>query len=203
MPSAWPLFTTLGPLTKAEVLLDTTCFSTTDFDNLPDTEDSPLAFDLAKPTNMPFNNPELFTEIFRRRDLSNSSLDVHARYNHPTFPAATFLTTLIQQERFSEYISTEFPSFNNNLRQSTTNHEPLCKEVNAPLQTPSLTPPFPLLLVQLSGYSGWFSPTTSSQYHSKMNTSIMFKNVGTNQDRNFRIFRRTWWSMPSRTGSTT
>jgi hypothetical protein len=64
MPSAWPLFMTRGPLTKAEVLLDTTCFSTTDFDNLPDTEDSPLAFDLAKPTNMPFNNPELFTEIF-------------------------------------------------------------------------------------------------------------------------------------------
>jgi len=146
MPSAWPLFTTRGPLTKAEVLLDTTCFSTTDFDNLPDTEDSPLAFDLAKPTNMPFNNPELFTEIFRRRDLSNSSLDVHARYNHPTFPAATFLTTLIQQERFSEYISTEFPSFNNNLRQSTTNHEPLRKEVNATIANTLLNTTIPVTI---------------------------------------------------------
>ena len=202
MPSAWPLFTTCGPLTKAEVLLDTTCFSTTDFDNLPDTKDS-LVFDLAKPTNMPFNNPELFTEIFRRRDLSNSSLDVHACYNHHTFPAATSLPLLFNKS-VSQSISQ--PSFH----LSTTIYanrlqtmRRFARKSMPPLQTPSLTPPFPLLLVQPSGYSGRFSPTTSSQYHSKMNASIMFKNVGTNQDRNFRIFRRTWWSMPSRTGWTT
>ena len=137
---------TCGPLTKAKVLLDTTCFSTTDFDNLPDTKDSPVAFNLAKPTNMPFNNPELFTEIFQRRDLSNSSLDVHTRYNHPTFPAATFLTTLIQQEHFSEYISTEFPSFSNNLCQSTTNHELLHKEVNATIENTLLNTTIPITI---------------------------------------------------------
>lgn len=59
--------------------------------------------------------------------------ELNPRYIHPTFPPATFLTTLIQQEHFKEYIANEFPSLNlcPPLPASTMNRELLRKEVNA------------------------------------------------------------------------
>src|SRR5277367_3537465 len=99
--SKWPLFTTRGPLSKADILIDTSSFSTSDLDDFVSQDHSlPLMSNLAKPTNM---NQEFAVEMLRRKTLSNGVLDVQARYNHPTFPPATFLTTLIQQERFKEY----------------------------------------------------------------------------------------------------
>ncbi|KAF8814443.1 hypothetical protein BYT27DRAFT_7265821 [Phlegmacium glaucopus] len=110
MPSLWSLFTTRGPLNKASILLDTTCFSTTGFNN--------------------FDN---FQALLQKKVLSNGVLDVRSRYNHPTFPSPKFLTTLIQQECFKEYISTEFCSPDLHLKEvsTTTNPELLQKEVNA------------------------------------------------------------------------
>jgi hypothetical protein len=129
MTPAWPLLTTQGPPRKADNLLDTTCFSTSDFDNFDDfvSQDySPPS--MSKPTNMQDHE---YVEILRRKALSNGMLDLQARYNHPTFPPATFLTALIQQDRFKEYISNEFPCLNSRQQVSTTYHEPLRKEVNA------------------------------------------------------------------------
>ena len=131
----WPLFTTRGPPNKVSILLDTTCFSTTDLDSLDDfqvSQDHPLPLlpDLVKPPNM--QNSEA-AELLRKKALCNGVLDVRARYNHPTFPLPTFLTTLTQQERFKAYISNEFgsPDLHLSVASSTTNQEPLHKEVNA------------------------------------------------------------------------
>ncbi|KIJ97448.1 hypothetical protein K443DRAFT_9867 [Laccaria amethystina LaAM-08-1] len=133
IPSPWPLFATQRPTNKASILLDTTCFSTTDFDDFQVVQDHPLPLpsNPVKPPNM--QNSEV-AELLRRKALSNGVLDMRARYNHPTFPPSTFLTTLIQQERFKEYISNHFGSLNPHLRDAsttTTNQEPLHKEVNA------------------------------------------------------------------------
>ena len=151
MPSAWPLFTTRGPPRRADNLLDTTCFSTSDFDNFDNFDDFvsqdhslPSMPNLTKPTDV--QNHEFVVEILRRKALSNGVLDVQARYNHPTFPTATFLTTLIQQERFKEYISNEFPYFNTHQRVLTTNHEPLRKEVNATIANSLLNTIIPTVL---------------------------------------------------------
>jgi hypothetical protein len=121
IPFAWPIFTTRRPPKKAFILLDTTCF-TSDFEDFASQNHSlPWTFKPSDPTNMP--NPEV-AEMLRKKEIN-------PRYIHPTFPPATFLTTLIQQDRFEEYIANEFPSLNL-LLESTTNHEPLQrKEVNA------------------------------------------------------------------------
>ena len=125
-----PLFTTRGPPRKADILLDTSCFSTSDFGSFDNfvSQDHPLS-SMSNPANM--QNHALVMETLRRKALSNGVLDTQARYNHPSFPPATFLTTLIQQKRFKQYISNEFPSLNLDLPVSTTNHEPLHKEINA------------------------------------------------------------------------
>jgi hypothetical protein len=149
MPSVWPLSITRGPR-KADILLDTTCFSSGDLDNLSDFDtdsdtdslsdpDHPFKFfDLSNPTSMaPKNeiqNAEIHAEVSRRKALSNSSLDTQARYNHPTFLPSSFLTTLLQPNRFKEYIANEFPSITLNNKSfpiTTTDQEPLRKEVNA------------------------------------------------------------------------
>lgn len=148
MPSPWPFFTTRGPLTEAEILLDTTCFSTSDFDNLDDpvSEDysPPLACDL---TDMPraITGEVGYAEASRRKALSSSTLDLQARYHHPTFPVLTFLTTLFQPARFALYISKEFPSSDKNqlYYSTTTNHEPLHKEVNTTIANTLLSTNFP------------------------------------------------------------
>jgi hypothetical protein len=122
----WPLFTTRGPPRKADILLDTT-FSTSDFDNFDDF----VSQDHSLPS---MSNPAKPAHSKGVRDV---------RYNHPTFPPATFLTTLIQRERFKEYISNEFPSLNLRLSVSTTNHEPLHKEVNATIANSLLNAAIP------------------------------------------------------------
>ena len=145
MPSVWPLSITRGPRQKVDILLDTTCFSSADLDNLSDFDtdtdtdvDSHYPFfDLANPTDMAkkeIQNAETHVEAFRRKALSNSALETQARYNHPTFPASSFLTTLLQPDRFKEYIANEFPSVtlnNQSFPVATTTQEPLRKEVNA------------------------------------------------------------------------
>ena len=112
MPSVWPLPVTRGPHQKADILLDTTCFSSADLDNLSDFDtdtdsDSDVNphnpfFDLANPTDMAkkeIQNAETHQEVWRRKALSNSVLDTQACYNHPTFPSSSFLTTLLQPDR--------------------------------------------------------------------------------------------------------
>jgi hypothetical protein len=149
MHSAWPLSLTRGSHRKADILLDTTCFSTGDLGNLsdfhsdsdtdpdPDIVSNHPFFDLANPTEMvkkEIQNAETHAEIYRRKALSNSALDTNSRYSHPTFPPSSFLTTLLQPKRFEEYIANEFPSItlnNQSLPMTTTNQEPLRKEVNA------------------------------------------------------------------------
>ena len=142
MPPTWPHFMTRGPSCKADILLDTTCFSTSDFDYLDafvsQDHSLPSISNRAKPE---MQNQEFVMEVLRRKALANGVLEVQARYNHPTFPPATFLTTLIQQERFKEYISNEFPSLNLRPLVSTTNHEPLRQEVNATVANSLLTTP--------------------------------------------------------------
>ena len=118
--AAWPIFITRRPPRKADILLNTACFTTSDSEDFASQNYSLL---WTHPTDM--QNPEV-VETLRKNEPES-------RYLHPTFPPATFLTTLIQQERFGEYIATEFPSLNlcPPLPGSTTNHEPLRKEVNA------------------------------------------------------------------------
>lgn len=126
MPT-WPHTIYQRSSRKTDVLLDTTCFSSdfgdsADFDSDSDTDSDVdyVFFDLAQPTNMP------------TKMISGTSLNVEARYNHPTFPAPSFLTTLLQPERFKEYIQNEFPSIPEKSRAIiTTTKEPLRKEVNA------------------------------------------------------------------------
>jgi len=119
IPFAWP------PI-RANIPLDSACFSTSDFEDFPSQKHSLLwaskPTDSSDPTYM--QNPEV--AMLQKKELN-------PRYIHPTFPPATFLTTLIQQERFKEYIANEFPSLNlcPPLPASTTNREPLRKEVNA------------------------------------------------------------------------
>src|SRR6266446_99441 len=144
MPSLWPLAVTRGPRGKADILLDTTCFSSGVLDNLSDFDtdsetDSDIDYhhSLFDPTNMPkkaIQNPEILEEVHQRKNNSNCFLETTARYNHPTYPPSSFLTTLLQPDRFTHYIANEFPSvtLNNHSRPVTsTNQEPLRKEVNA------------------------------------------------------------------------
>ena len=106
---------------------------------------------LAKIADMQYHESVVGTP--RRKVLPNGVLDVQARYNHPTFPPATFLTALIQQERFKAYISNEFPSLNQHLPVSTTNHEPLSKETNATIANSLLNDVIPTT-IQV-GTSDW------------------------------------------------
>jgi protein kinase-like protein len=149
MPSALPLSITRGPPRKADILLDTTCFSSAELDNLSDFDtdsdtdtDSDIDshhpfFDLANPTSMnkkEIQDAETNAEVLRRKALCNGALDTQARYNHPTFPPSTFLTTFMQPTRFKDYITNEFPSItlsNQTIQTTTTNQEALRKEVNA------------------------------------------------------------------------
>ena len=149
MPSVWLLSVIWGPPWKANIPLDTTCFSSGELNNLldfntksdtntgSDIDSHYPFFNLANPTNMPkreIQNAETHAEVFQRKAISNSALDTQACYNHPTFPASSFLTTLLQPSHFKEYIANEFPSItlnNQSLPVATTNQELLCKEVNA------------------------------------------------------------------------
>ena len=79
----WPLFTTRGPPNKVSILLDTTCFSTTDLDSLNDfqvSQDHPLPLlpNLVKPPNM--QNSQYFTllhEFWRILPESHGMLEFH------------------------------------------------------------------------------------------------------------------------------
>lgn len=151
MPSAWPLSITQAPR-KADILLDTTCFSSAEVDNLSDfdtdsdtdsDDDSHHPFKLADPIKMAKKkivNAEMQEELSRRKAYSNNSIDTQARYMHPTLPASSFLTTLLQPRRFRDYIKNEFPlavleddSDDSDETSSpvTTNQDSLRKEVNA------------------------------------------------------------------------
>ena len=114
---------------KADILLNTACFSTTGSDFKYFASQNHSLPWTSKPTDPPdptdLQNPEVAAMLQKK--------EAKSRYIHPTFPPATFLTTLIQQERFEEYIANEFPSLNlcPPLPASTTTYEPLHKEVNA------------------------------------------------------------------------
>src|SRR5882762_2408337 len=150
-----PLLTTRGPPRKADNILDTTCFSTSDiFDDFV-SQDHSLS-SISNPTDMQNHEYADVMEILRKKAISNGVLDVHARYVHPTFPSAAFLTTLIQQERFKEYISNEFSYLNHqHPRVSTTNHEPLRKEVNATVANSLLNTVLPNVNGIQVGTSEW------------------------------------------------
>jgi hypothetical protein len=175
MPSVWPLSITRGPYQKADILLDTTCFSSADLDNLSnfdtdsdtdsDVDSHHLFFDLANPTGMPrkeIQNAETHAEVFRRKALSNSALDSQARYYHPTFPPPSFLSTLLQPDRFKEYIANEFPSITlNSQSPRTTNQEPLRKEVNATMANSLLNTVIPTSIATLD----WIRSTVFPDEH--------------------------------------
>ena len=124
MSIAWPIYTRRPPR-KAAILLETACFSTSDFEDFA-SQNCSLSWTSKRTDPTDSTDTPRVAEMFVKKDMSPC-------YIHPTFPPATFLTTLIQQERFREYIATEFPSLNlcPPLPGSTTNHEPLRKEVNA------------------------------------------------------------------------
>ncbi|KAF8878789.1 hypothetical protein CPB84DRAFT_1852270 [Gymnopilus junonius] len=153
---AWQLYMIRGPPTRADILLDTTCFSTSEFVNFDDFQvvsqdySMPSSTNPATATGKPINmaNPDVLLEMLRRRVLSNSALDVRARYNHPTFPSATLLTTFIQEVHFQKYISNEFPPpiLHLSAASTTTNHEPLRKEVNATIANSLLNTVLPSAL---------------------------------------------------------
>jgi hypothetical protein len=161
MPSVWPLSITRPQ--KADILLDTTSFSSADLDNLSDFDSDPdsdldvnpqTIIDLTNPTSMSKKvnqNAETHLEVSRRKALSNSVLDTQARYNHPTFPPSSFLTTLLQPDRFKKYIENEFPFTLNNqsLPVTTTNQEPLRKEVNATMANTLLNTVVPIKIATL------------------------------------------------------
>lgn len=92
-------------------------------------------------------------EISQRKVLSDGFINTDARYNHPTFPRPSFLTTLTQPERFKDYIAGKFPeAVNNKLSISLmtgTNHEPLHKEVNATIVNTLLNSAIPTNVANL------------------------------------------------------
>ena len=120
---AWPIFITQRPPRKADILFDTAYFTTSDFEDFTSQNHSLLwTSKPTDPTNM--QNPDV-VEMLQKKEQN-------PRYIHPTFPPATFLTTLIQQECFKEYIASEFPSLNLHppLLASIMNHKPLRKGIN-------------------------------------------------------------------------
>lgn len=153
MPLALPISILRGPPRKADILLDSTCFSSADFEDLSDfdgdsdTEDNSHShlfnlFSIAHPINMSsrdVQDSEAQADIERRVGISNNALDTRARYTHPTFPRCSFYTTLLQTTRFRAYIAMEFPGVTSKSQTfplttsgtSTTLKEPLRKEVNA------------------------------------------------------------------------
>jgi hypothetical protein len=147
-------------------------------------------------------NHALVMEMLRRKALSNGVLDTRARYNHPSFPPATFLTTLTQQKRFEKYISNEFPSLNPDPPVSTTNHKPLRKEINATVAN-SLNAA--ILAAAQVGPSQWVCKAIfpDKALPVPFDALITSKNVGTGQRSNFLIFQNPWGSVTSKTGSTT
>jgi len=113
MSIAWSIYTRRPPK-KAAILLETACFSTSDFEDFASQNCPTDSTDMPK-----------VPEMFAKKDTAPC-------YIHPTFPPASFLTTFIQPERFQEYIASEFPSSNLlSESTSTTNQEPLQKEINA------------------------------------------------------------------------
>ena len=139
MLSHWPLSISRGPICKADILLDSTCFSLSDFESDTDFESDLRRFHpLLNPSFMAAKR-SLDVEStkaggVRKGYISNSSLDSDARYNHPTYPPVLFLTTFLQSSRFASYIAHEFPSLTINRQDFSllaTNQEPLRKEVNA------------------------------------------------------------------------
>ena len=145
-PSMWLLFITQGPPNQVFILLNTMCFSTTDLDSLDNFQVSqnhplPLLLNLVKPPKM---QNTAAAELLWKKALCNGVLNVQVCYNHSTFHLPTFLTTLMQ-ECFKAYISNEFhsPDLYAGVASSTTNQEPLHKEVNATISNSCLNPVIP------------------------------------------------------------
>ncbi len=136
----WPISVLRGFPQKADSLLDTTCFSTIDFNDLDTESHSPF-------TNLDSENLDYITimqsdipvqsnmEAIQQFAAAQGSMRPNNRYLHPHLPPSTFLTTLTQPERFAEYIDNEYPS--TVLKPlsfpltSTLLQEPLRKDVNA------------------------------------------------------------------------
>ncbi len=111
----WPISVLRGFPQKADSLLDTTCFSTIDFNDLDTESHSPF-------TNLDSENLDYITimqsdipvqsnmEAIQQFAAAQGSMRPNNRYLHPHLPPSTFLTTLTQPERFAEYIDNEYPS---------------------------------------------------------------------------------------------
>lgn len=171
MPTAWPLSIARGPLQKADLLLDTTCFSTLESSNLSDFEsDDDFDSNLNRSSHsylgfMAGKSPldaDVDTEA-RKGYISNSTLNAEARYNHPTFPSVLFLTSFLQPTRFATYIANEFPSvtLDNSTVSLTTNPEPLRKEVNATFANTMLNTNIPTTIATLDWISDKVFPNSS------------------------------------------
>lgn len=135
----WPISVLRGFPQKANLLLDTTCFSTADFDDFNTNSNSPYAtrdtedFDyITIMDNDTISNSNI--EAFQKHAAAQGSMRLNNRYLHPHLPPSEFLTTLTQPERFAEYIENEFPSTTLkplSFPLTTTVQEPLRKDVNA------------------------------------------------------------------------
>lgn len=142
MPFTLPLSLMRGPPRMADILLDSTCFSSADFENITDFDyDDSDSAENRKPyfffnTTMAhiYSNPARLADL-ERASISNNILDSRFRYCHPTFPPPKFNTALCQPVRFAEYIEAEYPSVlypcQTHLLTLGTTKEPVRKEINA------------------------------------------------------------------------
>lgn len=151
---------------KAAQLLDSTCFSSGELDDLADFDTNPESdaklespslnlFPSPSPTGMPPKKtlkPEDLEAFAQKQGLSNGSLDTQARYTHPTFIEPTFLTAVLQPERFKTYIEREFPSPILSASPTTgvaTAQDTLRKDVNATMANTLLDTTIPTNIAKL------------------------------------------------------
>ncbi len=124
---------------KADILLDSTCFSTADLVYSSDADS-----DNCDPHGRLFNffpamaNNSGAKVPAEKLYACNNVLDNRARYMHPTLPTPSLFSTLFQPTRFIEYIKSLFPfprlgrpdnTFS--LTESTEIKETIYKDVNA------------------------------------------------------------------------
>lgn len=152
---------------KADILLDSTCFSSADFDNLSDSDADSDSYD---PHGRLFNFFSTMTEIAnskadtqRRMSLCNNSLDNRARYTHPTLPLPSLYSTLSQPMRFIDYIKNMFPSIkpvsdSSTISESTELKDTTYKEVNATAANTLLNTGIPVMIAESDWIKGCIFP---------------------------------------------
>ena len=154
--SMFPFSFTRAPR-KADILLDSTCFSTADLDYLSESDTDSDNYD---PHGCLFNFfPAMANRSGAKADIqhnpyaSNNALDNRARYTHPTLPMPSLFSTLFQPARFIEYIKNLFPfprPINDTItlmEESSEIKETIYKDVNATAANTLLSLGIPSVIV--------------------------------------------------------